>query len=230
MTESSADLVVLGTASPVPGDGTEARLTRLEQAAARREKLEQHYIDRLSKLRDKTTEAVIELGRVLIEARTALGMDAKTFNAWAYEKLGLYQSDTSKHWRIAESVFITDNSNLNYLPSSPTALYEMSRIDHDTLDQARALGLITKGMRISDVKALPLKVRQLNGDIVPDGTDETAKPAVRDPFTRAISVLAHREYKFRNDAAAFTGLKQSLTDADKENLRLIAAFLMKLTD
>jgi hypothetical protein len=113
----------------------------------------------------KSIEGIIEMGKVLIEAKEQLPHGQ--FLDWVEGELKFPVRDAQTLMYLARNEVISNAKNFAYLPPSPTALWELCQIPKPRLRELIADGTINPGMRIEDAVALRRGPSQERSPITP---------------------------------------------------------------
>lgn len=136
----------------------------------------------------RAVEGIVSAGRNLIAAKADVA-----HGEWLpmLAEIGVSRSYAFKLMKIGER--FSDVSSSKHLPSSPEALYELSRMDPDDVEDGIEHGRITPDMTIKDAKnyatgdARPAPSMSVNDvvNMVMAGTEASAPPAAPMPRTES---------------------------------------------
>lgn len=113
------------------------------------------YVERISSQWRRSKEHVIELGRMLIEAKEKLGHGQ--FTSMIYidlAPLGLGPDTAQRFMRLARDTRLSNPESSQVLPRSPDALDILRRLPPDKFERYVTEGKINATMTIEDCKAL----------------------------------------------------------------------------
>ncbi|MEC4904564.1 DUF3102 domain-containing protein [Mycobacteroides chelonae] len=100
---------------------------------------------------NRAVEGIVSAGRNLIAAKA----DVK-HGEWLpmLKKIGISQQWANKLMLISENGAIANHANKSDLPAAITALYELSRLPPEDIEDGISSGVITPDMTIRDAKGL----------------------------------------------------------------------------
>ena len=127
-----------------------ASSTEQEQGSSRNSRSSNYFADRINTAWRKGSEAIIEVGRYLCEAREELDRDQ--FEALLKFKLDFDASVGRKLKRIGENTLLCAHGHK--LPAHWTTIYELTKVDKDVLKVALCDGRVHPGMERKGAIAL----------------------------------------------------------------------------
>jgi hypothetical protein len=123
----------------------------------------------------RTTEAILETGRLLLEAKDVLPHGS--FKTMMQLHLPFSVRTAERLMAIARNPVLTKSDNLSLLPPSSGTLYLLSQVDVDRLEAKLAEGTITSRLEAADVKRKVLE-------------HESAEPTTAEPDPDAARIQA----------------------------------------
>lgn len=132
----------------------------------------------------RTAESIVSTGRHLIAAKADVG-----HGGWLplLEEVGISQRVAQEFMSLARNAALANASNYSHLPTSPTALYQLSRLAPEVIESGIESGDVHPGMTIKDAKGYaqevterdtPANVNTETGEIY--ATEGEARAADRD--------------------------------------------------
>jgi Protein of unknown function (DUF3102) len=114
--------------------------------------LRKEYARRIASAWRKSVAAIIEAGRILVEAKTKL--KPGTFMEMIQADLGFDLSTAERLMKIARTSWLVESANLPILPAAWTTLYALSQLSKREFDRARELGWVRADMSLAEAEKL----------------------------------------------------------------------------
>jgi hypothetical protein len=116
------------------------------------ETLRKDYARRISSAWRKSVAAIIEAGRLLVEAKIKL--KSGTFTEMIIVDLGFDLSTAERLMKISRTPWLVESATLPILPASWTTLYALSQLSKKEFEQARELGRVRADMSLEAAEKL----------------------------------------------------------------------------
>jgi hypothetical protein len=123
------------------------------------ETLRKDYARRVNSAWRKSVAAIIEAGRILVEAKTKL--KPGTFMEMIRADLAFDVSTAERLMKIARTPWLVESATLPILPASWTTLYALTQLTKKEFAQAQERGLITSDLTL-------FRAERLKGALVPE--------------------------------------------------------------
>jgi hypothetical protein len=134
-------------------------------------KLRAEWVATIQKAHAKNAAAIIELGRILNDAKQALEKHGQWQIVFEQKELPFSLSLAERYMKIARDHRLTKSANLQNLPSPVSVLYELSRLSDDEFYQAMAAGKIHPEMTHKEAAALAQTSQTLANTILGEIAD-----------------------------------------------------------
>jgi hypothetical protein len=116
------------------------------------EKLREDFARRINSAWRKSVTAIIEAGRLLVEAKTKL--KPGTFTEMVIVDLAFDLSTAERLMKISRTSWLVESATLPILPPAWTTLYALSQLTAKEFKQARELGWIRSEMTLAQAERL----------------------------------------------------------------------------
>ncbi|MBF0454978.1 MAG: DUF3102 domain-containing protein [Magnetococcales bacterium] len=112
----------------------------------------QGYVDRIKDQHTKTFEAILETGRILLEAKKE--MPKGSFLDMIHEKLPFSGRTAQRFMAIASDSRISNTTHVSHLPTSWGTLYELTQLSDSQFQEGIEKGIISSKLERSLAKQL----------------------------------------------------------------------------
>lgn len=118
------------------------------------------YAERISTAWGKQVESIIETGRALIESKNDPGMEHGSFEMMIKTKLPFGHSTANKLMKIARNTVLTKSEHVPILPASWGAIYQLTLMPQEVLQEKIADGTINPNTSRRDVMRMIASIGQ----------------------------------------------------------------------
>lgn len=129
------------------------------------------WVARITAAWNKTFEGVIEAGQLLVEAKGALPHGA--FTAMVEAELPFRASTAQRLMMVARDERLANPAHAQFLPSSWTTLYELTKLSYEAFESGIERGIIRPDMERRDLAPLLLEARRRKNQALPPPDVET---------------------------------------------------------
>jgi hypothetical protein len=102
----------------------------------------------------RSVEGVIQMGKIITQAKDELGETFKTLEERLKEVIGYGSTVLSNLTTIAKKEALADPANWRHLPTGYNTLYQLALVEDSDLADAIANGVVNPGMTLAEAKAL----------------------------------------------------------------------------
>lgn len=127
--------------------------TDLDTEAAADQRIEKYCAD-IKAAHEASVEGVIQMGKIIIEAKDELGDTFKTLQERLKEVIGYSSTVLSNLTTIAKKEALADSAHWCYLPTGYNTLYQLALVEDSKLVGAIMNGEVNPGMTLAEAKAL----------------------------------------------------------------------------
>jgi hypothetical protein len=124
------------------------------------ETLRKDYARRINSAWRKSVAAILEAGRLLVEAKTKL--KPGTFMEMTEADLGSDLSTAERLMKIARTSWLVESANLPILPAAWTTLHALSQLSKREFNQARELGWVRADMSLAEAEKLKVRNQKID--------------------------------------------------------------------